>query len=77
LRVYAIGRGLEATDFGKLKQSRGDVLQVDVGLYVSSTEGGEVKFGAARIRFTPGQSFAQRVLEKRSKYGAIQNLPSP
>jgi hypothetical protein len=72
LRACAIGREPRAVDFGKPKKSRGDVGEVNVGLYATSAEGGEAKLGAALRRLTAGQSFTQRVLEKRCKYGAIE-----
>jgi hypothetical protein len=48
-------------------EKRRRVVEVNVGLYSPSTEGGQAKLRAALRRLTPGQSFAQSVLEKRRK----------
>ena len=47
----------------------GGVVQVNVGLYASSTEGGQAKLRAALRRLAPGQGLAQSVLKKRGKCG--------
>jgi hypothetical protein len=51
-------------------EKRGSIVQIDAGPHSAAAEGGESKFGAGLGSLTPGQGFAQGVLEKSGQCSA-------